>query len=176
MTPEQDLAAIGADLVHHAEKDADFTKRRGVIDELFPYVYQASRRMSTRAICRWLWETKRIRVSPVTIAKALREAGRYWAGFYKSIAPAAITFARAHRTSPESFLEEEEAFEALCRKVPTLSGTEAMDAYQDAEATLRRGWFAVIDARARKDCLAAVAALNRAAKTAGTPKGKRQGV
>ena len=40
-------------LVEHA-KQADFSAQRGLIDELFPAIFQASKRMSLRAISRWL--------------------------------------------------------------------------------------------------------------------------
>jgi hypothetical protein len=63
---------IGDALLNHAEEVEP--SRRGVADDLFPYIYVAAKKMSTRAISRWLEETQGIKLSAATIAKVLRES------------------------------------------------------------------------------------------------------
>ena len=64
------IVNIGEELVGHA-KQAD-TSRRGLADELFPYIWIASKQMSTRAISAWLQEKQNIKLSAATIAKVVR--------------------------------------------------------------------------------------------------------
>jgi len=63
---------VGEALLNHAE--AVESSRRGVADDLFPYIYVAAKKMSTRAISRWLEETQGIKLSAATISKVLRES------------------------------------------------------------------------------------------------------
>lgn len=66
------IKKVGEALLNHAEEAE--TSRRGVADELFPYIYVAAKKMSTRAISRWLEETQEIKLSAATISKVLRES------------------------------------------------------------------------------------------------------
>lgn len=63
---------IGEALLNHAEEAE--SSRRGIADELFPYIYVAAKKMSTRAISRWLEETQEVKLSAATISKVLRES------------------------------------------------------------------------------------------------------
>lgn len=63
---------IGKALVEQAENKP--SSARGMVDELFPYIYAASKRMSARAISRWLEEKQQMKLSYTTISKVLKEA------------------------------------------------------------------------------------------------------
>jgi hypothetical protein len=63
---------VGEALLNHAEEVE--SSRRGVADDLFPYIYVAAKKMSTRAISRWLEESQGIKLSAATISKVLRES------------------------------------------------------------------------------------------------------
>jgi hypothetical protein len=141
---------VGDDLVQYA-KNAEFCAQRGVLDELFPYIFLASKRLSSRAISLWLKEEKGIKLSFVSIAKALRNADKYWAEIVEAIEPAARLVERAHSVKHEEFLCNRDLFENLKTSPPTLSGnTEqnvhfAHNDYESALAFLENNWFCYDD-------------------------------
>lgn len=60
----------------------DFSKEegltvRGALDDLFPYIYAVSERLSTRKISQWLEDQHQIKISFSSIAKALQKADIY---------------------------------------------------------------------------------------------------
>jgi hypothetical protein len=126
-----------------------------MIVEIFPYVFQASERMSARAISKWLDERHHIYLSPVTIAKALREAERYWGLFFDRIYPSACAFQSAVGARMEQFLFDRQTFEQLLKQgpkrrpapnaAPALKLRAALD-YDSARRTLLNDWFAMDDA------------------------------
>jgi len=69
---------IGESLVEYAKKEADFTARRGLVGDLFPYIWTASKRMSVRAIAKWLQEAHGVTLSANTIARGLRKEDEHW--------------------------------------------------------------------------------------------------
>ena len=94
---------VGQKLVSHS-KSAEFTANRGLVVELFPFIFEASERMSARAISRFLEEEQQIKLSYVTITKALNEPKRSWLSFFESLQPAAIVIAKWHRPASLKYL------------------------------------------------------------------------
>lgn len=94
------LVGIGEKLVGHS-KSAEFTANRGLVIELFPFIHEASERMSARAISRFLEEEQNIKLGYVTITKALNDPQKSWLSFFALIEPAAVTTAKWFR--PASF-------------------------------------------------------------------------
>ncbi len=94
------LIEIGQKLVGHS-KSAEFTASRGLVVELFPFIFEASGRMSARAISRFLQEEQNIKLSSVTITRALNDPKKSWLSFFATFEPYAITEAKWHR--PASF-------------------------------------------------------------------------
>jgi len=158
MNSDPELREVGCDLVKHAEFEAVFSAQRGIVDELFPYIYVASKRMSTRAISRWLMATQKIKLSAATIAKALREADKYWEEYFETIEPAAQIFARAHNIPIADFLFDLNEFGSLRTREKDLrfSGDEGYNEYQEAAETLEQDWFQLLDDEAREKCKAFV--------------------
>src|ERR1035437_8951234 len=97
------LIDVGQKLVGHS-KSAEFTANRGLVVELFPFIFEASDRMSARAICRFLQEDQNIRLSAVTITKALNDPKRIWLSFFESIESSAITTAKWFRPATFKYL------------------------------------------------------------------------
>src|SRR6516162_7696128 len=87
------VVGVGQKLVGHS-KSAEFTANRGLVVELFPFIFEASERMSARAVCRFLQEEQNIRLSAVTITKALNDPKKSWISFFGSIEPEAIIIAK----------------------------------------------------------------------------------
>src|SRR5262245_26467539 len=112
------LKVLGSQLVEDSATE-EFSAR-GAIHELFPFVFEASARMSSRAISRWFAENG-VKISAVTIAKALRNPKPYWEELFEAIEPAARIFEQAHDCEMEHFLLREELFSLLEGKPPRIS-------------------------------------------------------
>ena len=162
-TIDEGLTHVGEELVRYAAEVAEFSAQRGLVDELFPYIYQASKRMSTRAISRFLKEEQGIKLSAVTIAKALKVADKYWLAWYESVEPAARVFGAAHDIDPDDVLELEAGhFDHLCGENTlnlvaknTQQVEEKWGEYEDAVSVLQSQWFK-FDQDTRQTCLALV--------------------
>ena len=88
----QSAREIGLKLVGHA-KSAEFSANRGLVIELFPFIFEASQRMSARAISRFLLEEQDVKLSAVTITKALNDPKKSWNTFFDMIEPSARAIA-----------------------------------------------------------------------------------
>ena len=143
---QDDWSQIGDGLVEYARNEAEFTAQRSVIDELFPYIYVASRRMSLRAISRWLLEAQGIKLSVVAIARAMRNIEEHWRELVEAVEPAARVFGQAHGVEAKDVLLDEGRFFDMETMQPMLSGDddtvrrEYLE-YSAATATLRHRWF-----------------------------------
>jgi hypothetical protein len=149
---------IGSELVENSQYAEEFSAQRGLINELFPYVYEASRRMSSRAISRWLAD-KGVKLSAATIAKALRNETEYWQELADEIEPAARLFSTAYGLDIQEALECQEIVESRATlEKPMIARTtgegvfESLDDVAEARSKLSQ-WFDLPDA-AREACLA----------------------
>jgi hypothetical protein len=75
MTPhhnhDQSMGSIGSELLNHAE-GLEEPIRLPLTTQLFPYLFLASRKMTTREMSAWLDQTKGIKLSGVAISKGLK--------------------------------------------------------------------------------------------------------
>lgn len=90
ITPEQ----IGADLVEAAKSQTHDSMPLST--RLFPYIFIASRRMSLRAISRWLQETYGVSLSAAAISRALNSPELHLERLAESIAAPARYVAAAY--------------------------------------------------------------------------------
>ena len=151
------LQKVGLELVESARLNEEFSAQRGLISELFPYVYEASKRMSSRAISRWL-ESSGVKLSAVTISKALRNPKPYWQELADEIEPAARVFSDAYDISIKDVLLNETAF-SLCRaRPPCCNGAthdglmDSMKEIEDAGTKLVNQWYK-LSLATREACL-----------------------
>jgi hypothetical protein len=156
---DDEIHQIGAGLVQYADESAEFSAR-GVLGELFPYIYQASRRMSTRAISRWLAEGPKIKLSAVSIAKALRSPEKYWQQFAEFVEPQARIVEEALDWSMEEFLYNTDSFLHVIddpETKPKISGDSqdemgrSLGEYEAAVGFLKDKWFS-LDTSVRDNC------------------------
>jgi hypothetical protein len=115
---------IGNEMMEYAEQ-ADFTAQRGLIDELFPFIYMASKRMSLRAITRWLEENHRIQISVNAVAKAMRNQEEFWARLVEDVEPSARIMADAYNVEPSEVLDSRDVFQHLEVKTPAVAAEDA---------------------------------------------------
>src|ERR1700689_1478807 len=94
---------IGLKLVGHA-KSTEFSANRGLVIELFPFIFEASQRMSARAISRFLLEDQGVKLSAVTITKALNDPKKSWNSFFDAIDPSGRIIAKWWRLETLNFL------------------------------------------------------------------------
>lgn len=102
-TKEADLTGVGPKLLAHS-KSAEFTARRGLVVQLFPFIYGASERMSSKAISEFLEKDQGIKLSSVTINKALKDPAKNWNLFFDEIESAARIFEQADGVPMKDFL------------------------------------------------------------------------
>lgn len=104
---------IGLKLVGHARATA-FSANRGLVIELFPFIFEASQRMSSRAISRFLLEEQNVKLSAVTITKALNDPKKYWNLFFNLIEPSVIVYEKLEpKEKRGDFLYDDDAFKKI---------------------------------------------------------------
>jgi hypothetical protein len=140
---------VGQSLLEFS-KEAEFSARRGVVADLYPYVVAASKRMSARAITKFLEKEHEVKISAVTVAKAIRNPKKYWLFFYDTIEPYADRIQDAHNVAVESFLFDEKVFKHFCGTGDApkhLAARDrddyetALEEYHEAVAILNEKWF-----------------------------------
>jgi hypothetical protein len=157
---------LGAKLVQDSRLNDELCTQRGLIFQLFPFIFEASKRMSCRAIVRWL-EAYGTKLSLATVAKALRNPKVYWQEIYDDIEPAALIVAEAHDLEVRALLANHELFFNLVHdrntfpsmedKLPHESPENIYDQYLDACSKLQEDWFCM-PAASIEACLASLPA------------------
>jgi hypothetical protein len=140
---------IGLKLVGHA-KSTDFTANRGLVIDLFPFIFEASQRMSARAISRFLLEEQEVKLSAVTITKALNDPKKSWNTFFDMIEPSARVIANWGKWETLQFLFKGRArYENVVDKsignpVGRLAAKLLLkDDVVSADKLLREKWFCI---------------------------------
>ena len=137
-----DLAGAGQKLLAHS-KSAEFTARRGLAVELYPFIYGASARMSAPAISQFLATEQGIQLSSVTINKAIKDPAKNWNLFFDLIEPAALIFSKSAGTRMGKFLFEKQYFFKPVEN-PILKAAVKMVVKEEvakAATILRTKWF-----------------------------------
>lgn len=98
-----DATDIGLKLVGHS-KATEFSAYRGLVVEMFPFIFEASQRMSARAISRFLMEEQGVKLSAVTLTKALNDQKKSWNAFFDSVEPSARVIAEWWKAENLDFL------------------------------------------------------------------------
>jgi hypothetical protein len=143
-TKSSGLADIGQRLLAHS-RQAEFTARRGLVVELFPYLVAAHERMSARAIARFLEKEQGIKLSAVTINKALKDPAKNWNLFFDLIEPAARTFAKDETVPMKNFLFREKYFWKQAKNPIIKAAAKVMisDDVSQAIGILRGKWYVI---------------------------------
>jgi hypothetical protein len=123
---------------------------RTVLQELFPYLWEASRRMSTRAISEWLEGKYGFKISQATVSRALRKPEKHWQVFSEFIEPSARIVAEGLDDTIEDVLfpEDDRLFEHSTREArPKIAGNsddELLRSHREFEGAvefLKKNWF-----------------------------------
>ncbi len=142
------VETIGNSLIEHVRDAA--SSRPGIVGELFPYIVQASKKISVRAIARFLEEEHGVKVSYVTIGRALRNPAKYWNIYFDDIEPHAWIVAESHEKPLKDFISEPEKYQKMMEEKPVLQVEDVDDHgklfradidYQNAVRVLDEKWF-----------------------------------
>jgi hypothetical protein len=148
------LYSIGNSLIREAQ--AKKKSPRHLVAELFPFIFEASRTMSTREISDWLNKEHKVALSFVAISKALRESKTYWAEFSSEIEGAAGVIEEALGKKQEEFLFNEPLFvREVCEYQIASGGPHELDEdksdFGQSVLLLHSKWF-VLSAATRREC------------------------
>ncbi len=150
-TEDLEIFEIGERLAKHSEERE--ISARGRITELFPYIYQASKRMSTRAISEFLNDNFGLKLSAVGVSRALKEGDKHWQKFSELIEPPAMIVGRALGISWRVLLKERGVFfPATAGERRTVNSEKGLSEYGEAVEFLKRRWFS-LDEEIRDVCL-----------------------
>jgi hypothetical protein len=143
------LVGVGQKLLAHS-KVTEFTARHGLVVELFPFIVGASKRMSARAISRFLEKEQGVKLSSVTITRALNDPQKSWNLFFDTIEPSARLFAKGETAPMKDFLFREKYLLKLVKNpiVKAVAKILVPDDVAQAVAILRNKWY-VIDLEIR---------------------------
>jgi len=142
---EASLAGAGQKLLAHS-KSAEFTARRGLVVELFPFIYGASERMSAKAISHFLETEQGIKLSSVTINKALKDPAKSWNLFFDMIEPAARVFEKEDGEPMKGFLFKKQIFFKPFKNALVNAAVKVLVRAEVAQAaSILRGKWYVID-------------------------------
>ena len=131
------MVGVGQKLLAHS-KSAEFTAKRGLVVELFPFIFGASERMSSRAISRFLEKEQGVKLSSVTINKALKDPAKNWGLYFDEIEDAARLFAKDDRVPVKMFLLEKQYFLSPVKNPLLKAAVKAVKALNSEE--IFRGW------------------------------------
>jgi hypothetical protein len=142
---EASLAGTGQKLLAHS-KSAEFTARRGLVVELFPFIFGASERMSAKAISHFLETEQGIKLSSVTINKALKDPAKSWNLFFDMIEPAARVFEKEDGVPMKDFLFKKQIFFKPFKNALVNAAVKVLVRAEVAQAaSILRGKWYVID-------------------------------
>lgn len=137
------LRDAGRDLVDYAHKIPE-EEARSRSETLFPFIYQASKKMSSRSIARWLSDEKGIDFSAASVAKVLRESARYFRLITDRVQPLAEHFAAQVSVDAESLLFTEQGEEIAERDLrANFPGIEAFEYADRVLSELQDEWFSL---------------------------------
>ena len=138
------LVEAGQNLLNHS-KAADFTAKRGAVVELFPFIFGAAERMSARAISRYLAKEENVKLSSVTITKALNDRKKTWLLYFQGIEPSARVLEKTHRIPMKDFLFREKfLFEPFKSKGINAVARKVIGAeLAEANNVLRTKWYSI---------------------------------
>ena len=119
---DETMSAIGADLLSHAQENGE-PNRLPLITQLFPFLFPASRRLTTREMSAWLEKEKGVKLSGPMISKGLQRPELHLRRIAEHVQPLAAYIAAAHGLDAERLLfdgdteAEESYFQTFGRQV-----------------------------------------------------------
>jgi hypothetical protein len=108
---------------------------------------QAAKEISVRAVARFLEEKNGVKISYVTIGRALRNSAKYWDLYYDPRERHFWNVAEAHKKRVLDFISDPEQFQEMLEEKPVFEAAneeEALDAAMEYEYSVKEldeNWF-----------------------------------
>jgi len=141
---------VGNDLVKHSIENP--SSAPGIVTELFPYIYEAAGRMSSRSIAAFLNEKHKVGISASTVSRALRRPQLHVDAYVDRVEPAAREVATTLKISNfHSLLLSQNDFLDAANSTSHFSGNseesdlEAEASFKEAIDKLGKNWWAYGD-------------------------------
>jgi len=147
MKPEQeemDVAGIGQRLFGHS-KSAEFTARRGLALELWPFIFGAGERMSGKAISEFLEKEQGFKLSIVTVNKALKDPAKNWNLYFDLVETSARIFAKEDKVSMKDMLFRKQYLFKPAENpiIKAVAKALVSDEIRYAASILRTKWYSI---------------------------------
>ena len=141
---EIDVAGIGQKLFGHS-KSAEFTARRGLALELWPFIFGASERMSGKAISEFLEKEQGFKLSIVTVNKALKDPAKNWNLYFDMVEESARIFAKEDKVSMKAMLfQKQYLFKPVQNPIiKAVAKALVSDEIKYAASILRTKWYSI---------------------------------
>ena len=107
MQNDESMSAIGADLLSHAQEFGERI-RLPLTTQLFPFLFLASRRMTTREMSEWLETNKGVKLSGPMISKGLQRPDLHLSRIAEHVQPLANYIAAVHSVDLKWLLFKED--------------------------------------------------------------------
>jgi hypothetical protein len=139
-----DVAGIGQKLFGHS-KAAEFTARRGLALDLYPFIFGAGERMHGKAISEFLAKEQGVKLSAVTINKSLKDPNKNWNIYFDQVEPSARVFAKEDKVPIQELLFREQYFFKPVENRLLRAAVKALvkDEIRYAASILRTKWFSI---------------------------------
>ncbi|HRQ89130.1 MAG TPA: hypothetical protein PLA50_10045 [Bacteroidia bacterium] len=129
-----------ADYAHQIPEE----EARSRSEILFPFIYLASKKMSSRSITRWLSEEKGVDFSAASVAKLLRQSSRYFQLIADRVQPLAEHISAQVGMDVETLLFTPYGTEIVERDLrANFPGEEAFDYTHRVLSELHDEWFSL---------------------------------
>jgi hypothetical protein len=140
----EDMAGVGQKLFAHS-KSADFTARRGLAMELWPFIFGAGERMNGKAISQFLEKEQGFKLSSVTINKALKDPAKNWNVYFDMVVPSARVFSKEDRVPMGDLLFRKQYFYKPLENPILKVAVDVLvrDEVKYAASILRTKWFSI---------------------------------
>jgi hypothetical protein len=139
-----DVAGIGQKLFGHS-KAAEFTARRGLVFDLYPFIFGAGERIHGKAISEFLAKEQGVKLSAVTINKALKDPNKNWNLYFDQVESSAWVLAKDDKVPIQELLFREQYFFKPVENRLLKAAVRALvkDEIRYAASILRTKWFSI---------------------------------
>ena len=141
---EIDVAGIGQKLFGHS-KSAEFTARRGLALELWPFIFGAGERMNGKAISEFLEQDQGFKLSVVTINKVLKDPAKNWNLYFDMVEPSARILAKEDKVSMKDMLFRKQYLFKPAQNpiIKAVAKALVSDEIRYAVSILRTKWYSI---------------------------------
>jgi hypothetical protein len=146
--PRERISTIGSDLLSHPDFLGESVKLP-LTTQLFPYLFVASRKMTTRKLSAWLEKEKGIKFSAAAVSKSLRRPELHLRRIAEFVQPPASYLAAVYDRDAESLLfdddpiSEKGSLQILAEEI--LTAREPSKSEEDAISLLNEHWVSIPD-------------------------------